>query len=331
MRHLHLLGGSQPHHKVLGDLAEKYGLSSPSLGFTKHWWLLVSSREIAKECYTTNHKVFASRPKWKAVEIMGYNYAMFGVAPYGNEDSRARDLRRMVRGAQEKRKSRGSNTKVIRTSWMCCFRFSKLDASAEDFPGSKNMQLIKINDITDLRSKEYISLYGRFMFLSFIMVFCTTRKKPFSDIYVEVASRRHVSDTLATPTLMMSQTMSQNYLQKRTKDSTMYGFRGGTAGVMKGKYVKLTDEFVYPYRSDICRNDKKSDGRCTFHWKVLSISSIEVRQQKQNNQQKWVKAPESEQQDAISRNRPVAIDQQQQVSRRHLKSVTKLLQNLSLN
>ncbi|GKF68928.1 pyrophosphate--fructose 6-phosphate 1-phosphotransferase subunit beta, partial [Tanacetum coccineum] len=29
----------------------------------------------------------------------------------------------------------------------------------------------------------------------------------------------------------------------------MYGFRGGPAGVMKGKYVKLTDEFVYPYRN----------------------------------------------------------------------------------
>nr|GEX20519.1 pyrophosphate--fructose 6-phosphate 1-phosphotransferase subunit beta [Tanacetum cinerariifolium] len=40
-----------------------------------------------------------------------------------------------------------------------------------------------------------------------------------------------------------------DYLQKRTKDSTMYGFRGGPAGVMKGKYVKLTDEFVYPYRN----------------------------------------------------------------------------------
>ncbi|PWA96382.1 endonuclease/exonuclease/phosphatase family protein [Artemisia annua] len=34
-----------------------------------------------------------------------------------------------------------------------------------------------------------------------------------------------------------------------TKDSTMYGFRGGPTGVMKGKYVKLTDEFVYPYRN----------------------------------------------------------------------------------
>ncbi|PWA41508.1 cytochrome P450 82A3 [Artemisia annua] len=80
--HLHLLGSSQPPHKVLGDLAEKYDLSSPS-SFGFHQALVVSSREIAKECYTKNDKVFASRPKWKVVEIMGYNYAMFGLAPYG--------------------------------------------------------------------------------------------------------------------------------------------------------------------------------------------------------------------------------------------------------
>ncbi|GJZ10989.1 hypothetical protein Tco_0545748 [Tanacetum coccineum] len=40
--------------------------------------------------------------------------------------------------------------------------------------------------------------------------------------------------------------------EKRTKDGTMYGFRGGPTRVMKGKYVKLTDEFVYPYRNQWC-------------------------------------------------------------------------------
>ncbi|GJS96281.1 ARID DNA-binding domain-containing protein [Tanacetum coccineum] len=43
----------------------------------------------------------------------------------------------------------------------------------------------------------------------------------------------------------------QTIYRKRTKDNTMYGFRGGAAGVMKGKYVKLTDEFVYLYRNQI--------------------------------------------------------------------------------
>ncbi|VAI84792.1 unnamed protein product [Triticum turgidum subsp. durum] len=40
-----------------------------------------------------------------------------------------------------------------------------------------------------------------------------------------------------------------DYLQERAKGSTMYGFKGGPAGVMKGKYVELTTDFVYPYRN----------------------------------------------------------------------------------
>ncbi|KAL5578749.1 hypothetical protein UlMin_011191 [Ulmus minor] len=40
-----------------------------------------------------------------------------------------------------------------------------------------------------------------------------------------------------------------DYLQERAKGSTLYGFRGGPAGIMKGKYVELTPEFIYPYRN----------------------------------------------------------------------------------
>ncbi|KAK1418170.1 hypothetical protein QVD17_27310 [Tagetes erecta] len=40
-----------------------------------------------------------------------------------------------------------------------------------------------------------------------------------------------------------------DYLQNRAKGSTMYGFKGGPAGIMKCKCVQLTDEFVYPYRN----------------------------------------------------------------------------------
>ncbi|KAK3021746.1 hypothetical protein RJ639_045689 [Escallonia herrerae] len=35
----------------------------------------------------------------------------------------------------------------------------------------------------------------------------------------------------------------------RTKGSTLYGFKGGPAGIMKCKYVELTTDFVYPYRN----------------------------------------------------------------------------------
>ncbi|KAJ1389370.1 Cytochrome P450 superfamily, partial [Sesbania bispinosa] len=34
------------------------------------------------ECFTTNDKALASRPKTVAAKHMGYNYAVFGFAPY---------------------------------------------------------------------------------------------------------------------------------------------------------------------------------------------------------------------------------------------------------
>ncbi|KAM7525256.1 hypothetical protein LguiA_015158 [Lonicera macranthoides] len=40
-----------------------------------------------------------------------------------------------------------------------------------------------------------------------------------------------------------------DYLQDRCKGSTMYGFKGGPAGIMRCKYVVLTPEFIYPYRN----------------------------------------------------------------------------------
>uniref|UniRef100_A0A0D6R478 Pyrophosphate--fructose 6-phosphate 1-phosphotransferase subunit beta n=1 Tax=Araucaria cunninghamii TaxID=56994 RepID=A0A0D6R478_ARACU len=40
-----------------------------------------------------------------------------------------------------------------------------------------------------------------------------------------------------------------DYMQNNTKDSTLFGFKGGPAGVMKCKYVELTKEFVHPFRN----------------------------------------------------------------------------------
>ncbi|XP_078443171.1 pyrophosphate--fructose 6-phosphate 1-phosphotransferase subunit beta-like [Wolffia australiana] len=40
-----------------------------------------------------------------------------------------------------------------------------------------------------------------------------------------------------------------DYLQERAKGSTIYGFKGGPAGIMRCKYVELSTDFVYPYRN----------------------------------------------------------------------------------
>ncbi|CAI9086849.1 OLC1v1020770C1 [Oldenlandia corymbosa var. corymbosa] len=40
-----------------------------------------------------------------------------------------------------------------------------------------------------------------------------------------------------------------DYLQDRCKGSTLYGFKGGPAGIMKCKYTVLNSEYIYPYRN----------------------------------------------------------------------------------
>ncbi|XP_077223685.1 xanthotoxin 5-hydroxylase CYP82C4-like isoform X2 [Tasmannia lanceolata] len=80
--HLHLLGRGAPLFRTLGVMADKYGPTFTIwLGMRRT--LIVSSWEVCKECFTTNDKVLADRPTFVAGELLGYNYAMFGFAPYG--------------------------------------------------------------------------------------------------------------------------------------------------------------------------------------------------------------------------------------------------------
>nr|GFB11274.1 cytochrome P450 [Tanacetum cinerariifolium] len=77
---------------LLGSMADKFGpIFTIKVGL--HRVLVVSNSEMAKECLTTNDRVFASRPKSMAKELMGYNYAMFAFAPYG---SYWREMRKIV-------------------------------------------------------------------------------------------------------------------------------------------------------------------------------------------------------------------------------------------
>ncbi|GMY28562.1 cytochrome P450 CYP82D47-like [Fagus crenata] len=80
--HLPLLGGTQPPHITLGAMADKYGpIFTIKIGL--HRALVVSSWEMAKECYTTNDLAVSSRSKLVAAKHLGYNFAMFGFAPHG--------------------------------------------------------------------------------------------------------------------------------------------------------------------------------------------------------------------------------------------------------
>ncbi|KAK7381348.1 hypothetical protein VNO78_33980 [Psophocarpus tetragonolobus] len=90
--HLPLLSGSQTPHRMLGALADKYGpIFSIKIGVKEA--LVINNWEVAKECFTTNDRVVSSRPKIAASEHLGYNQALFGVAPYGPY---WRQLRRII-------------------------------------------------------------------------------------------------------------------------------------------------------------------------------------------------------------------------------------------
>ncbi|XP_039155311.1 cytochrome P450 CYP82D47-like [Eucalyptus grandis] len=80
--HLPLFSSKDLMHKKLGSMADKYGpIFTIRLG--SHRAIVVSSWEVAKECFTVHDKTFADRPMITATKLMGYNGAMFGFAPYG--------------------------------------------------------------------------------------------------------------------------------------------------------------------------------------------------------------------------------------------------------
>ncbi|KAK1356016.1 Cytochrome P450, family 82, subfamily G, polypeptide 1 [Heracleum sosnowskyi] len=80
--HLPLIAGSDTAFRILADMADKYGpVFRIQLGL--HNALVVSSKEAVKQIFTTNDANFLTRPKSLALKYMGYNGALFALAPYG--------------------------------------------------------------------------------------------------------------------------------------------------------------------------------------------------------------------------------------------------------
>ncbi|GAB4861025.1 hypothetical protein Ancab_040056 [Ancistrocladus abbreviatus] len=80
--HLPLLAGSQLPHIVLSNLADQYGpIFTIKLGVNRA--IVVSNKDLAKECLADNDKAFLNRPKTLVVQHMSYNSAMFSFGPYG--------------------------------------------------------------------------------------------------------------------------------------------------------------------------------------------------------------------------------------------------------
>lgn len=80
--HLHLLGTNQLLHRIFGDC--RVGPRTQVRTYRPcPRALVVSNWQVAKECFTTNDKIFSTRPRSLASKLMGYDHKMLGFAPYG--------------------------------------------------------------------------------------------------------------------------------------------------------------------------------------------------------------------------------------------------------
>ncbi|XP_031473267.1 cytochrome P450 CYP82H23-like [Nymphaea colorata] len=80
--HLDLLTGTTPLYRTIAALSEKHGpLFSLQLG--QMHAIVVSSMDLAKECFTVNDRAFAGRPQLEGWKHLAYDRAMFSFSPYG--------------------------------------------------------------------------------------------------------------------------------------------------------------------------------------------------------------------------------------------------------
>ncbi|KAI3843376.1 hypothetical protein MKX03_030477 [Papaver bracteatum] len=78
--HLSQLNGSTPLFKILADMSDKYGPIF-IIRFGMYPTLVISSWEMSKECFTTNDRLFASRPHIASAKYLAE--AMFSFSPHG--------------------------------------------------------------------------------------------------------------------------------------------------------------------------------------------------------------------------------------------------------
>ncbi|XP_045812236.1 cytochrome P450 81E8-like [Trifolium pratense] len=82
----------QPLHRTFHTLSQKHGKLF-SLWFGSRLVVVVSSLEIAQECFTKNDMVLANRPHFLSGKYIGYNNTTVSQSPYGDH---WRNLRRIL-------------------------------------------------------------------------------------------------------------------------------------------------------------------------------------------------------------------------------------------
>ena len=81
--HLRKLGGKDPIARItLAAMADQYGPIF-KIQFGTKSTIVISNHEAVKECFTTNDKALAGRPRSSHGKYLAYNYAAFGFINYG--------------------------------------------------------------------------------------------------------------------------------------------------------------------------------------------------------------------------------------------------------
>ncbi|XP_061341094.1 cytochrome P450 CYP82J17-like [Gastrolobium bilobum] len=181
--HLHLLGGQIPLARTFAALADKYGpIFQIRVG--AYPALVVCNQEAIKECFTTNDKVLASRPKSSHGVHLGYNYAGFGFAPYGTYWTKLRKLTMLellsARRLESLRHVYESeidtlindlslyvegNTSVVISEWLERFTFNlitKMIAGKRYFSYLQDVDDVEAHGIVKL-IKEFMHISGEFV------------------------------------------------------------------------------------------------------------------------------------------------------------------------
>lgn len=107
--HMLILRDGRPLAQTMASLADKYGPVF-MLRMGQKPTLIVSNSDAARECFTTNDEVFATRPLNPVGKLMGYDFGMMGFAPYG---SYWRGIRKLT-AMELLSKSRLANLKQVR-------------------------------------------------------------------------------------------------------------------------------------------------------------------------------------------------------------------------
>ncbi|KAL6348027.1 hypothetical protein AAG906_037756 [Vitis piasezkii] len=98
-------------------MADKYGpIFCFHIGLRKT--SVVSSWEVAKECFTTMDKAFATQPRSLAGKLMGYDHAMFGFSPCRAYCHDVRKLASIVTNSGESGAMCSFNGSRVRTGWV---------------------------------------------------------------------------------------------------------------------------------------------------------------------------------------------------------------------